>query len=121
MVDEGIFATTAQIQAKAGSGASSVAKAEAYTNVYIAEAESYINSTTRHNWSDDYAGLNTDVKYLLREAASNIAAMYVIQFDMSGYTSLQEAQTMLSVLWDRTLKCIDLLKDWKVKDFKSGA
>jgi hypothetical protein len=121
MADTGIFATTAEIGYKAGANKSSTSSAEAYTNSFIAQAESFINVTTRFNWSDAYSGLNADVKALLKEAGSNIAAMYVVAYDMSGYASLGEAQTLLDLLWNRAQECIKLLADWKQKDFISGA
>lgn len=117
MADTGIFATTTEIQYKAGANASATSKAEAYTNSFIAQAESFINATTLYNWSDAYSTLNADVKALLKEAASNIAAMYVINYDTSGYTSLAEAQSMLNVLWDRAVLCMKLLEDLKTGDF----
>jgi len=121
MVDTGIFATTAEIQRKAGNNASATSKAEAYTNDFIAQAESFINCTTRYNWSDAYAGLNADVKALLKLAASNLAAMYVIQFDMSGFSSRVEAETMLDVLRDGFVKAIKLLDSQEVKTFMVNA
>lgn len=121
MADTGIFATTAEIGYKAGSGKSSTSSAEAYTNSYVAQAESIINSATRYNWSDAYSGLNADVKGILKDAASNLAAMYVIQYDMSGYTSLGEAQTMLDLLRDAFERDIKLLIDIKTRDFVNEA
>jgi hypothetical protein len=121
MADTGIFATTAEIGYKAGANASTTSKAEAYTNSYEAQAESFINTTTKFNWSDAYSGLNADVKALLKEAASNIAAMYVIIYDMSGFNSKAEAQTMLDVLWDRADECLKLLKQKAETDFIRGA
>jgi hypothetical protein len=121
MADTGIFATTAEIGYKAGSGKSSTSAAEAYTNSFIAQAESYINSYCKYNFSDTYSTLNADVKALLKEAASNIAAMYVIAYDMTGYSNLAEAQTLMNLLWDRALKCMDILKDKDVTAFISGA
>lgn len=84
--------------------------AEAYTNSFIAQAESYINARTLYNWSDDYASLNTDVKGILKEAGSSLAAIYVINYDMSGFTSRQEALQMLNVLWARVEECCKLLE-----------
>ena len=121
MVDSGIFATTAEVQRKAGANASTTSKAEAYTNDYMTQAESYINDLTRYNWSDNYSALNVDVKGILKEASSNIAACYVIQFDMSNYTSLAEAQTMIDFLWSRAEKCLALLKEKQHTDYMSGA
>lgn len=116
MADTGIFATTAEVQKKVGAGASTTANAEAYINQYMTEAESYINTVTRYNWSDAYAGLNVDVKGILKECASDLAAMYVIQYDMDGY-GLAQAQTMLNFLHDRVDKCINLLKEKAHTDF----
>ena len=121
MVDTGIFATTAEIERKAGANASATSKAEAYTNDYIAQAESLINVATRFNWSDAYSGLNTDVKMILKEVASNIAAIYVISYDMSGYTSRIEAEDMINVLRDAALRGIGVLKDKKQEDFMNAA
>ena len=117
MADEGVFATTAEIVRKAGANASSVATGEAYTNDFVAQAESTINVLTKRNWSDDYSGLNADIRDILKEAASNLAAMYVIQYDMSGFTSRAEAQTMLDVLRDGFLRAISVLRTMDTKNF----
>lgn len=121
MADTGIFATTAEIQAKAGAGASATYKAEAYTNQFVAEAESEINCVCRYNFSDNYSLLNADVKGILKAAASNLAAIYVIQADMSGYTSRTEAEDMINVLRDGYLRALSILRDKKTQDFMAGA
>lgn len=121
MADTGIFATTGEIQYKAGAGASATSKAEAYTNSYIAQAESYINVLCKYNFSDAYSGLNADVKALLKEASSNLAAIYVIQYDMSGYTDRIEAEDMITFLWARFNQCIELLKNQDKVTFIKGA
>ena len=121
MADTGIFCTTAEVERKAGANCSAVSKAEAYTNDYVSQAESLINSVCRYNFSDAYAALNADVKGLLKEAASNLAAIYVIQYDMSGFTSRVEAEDMINILRDAALRAISLLRDKKVQDFINGA
>lgn len=121
MVDTGIFATTEEVERKAGAGASATSKAEAYVNDYMTQAESEINVVTRFNWSDAYSGLNTDVKGILKEAASNLAAIYVIQYDMSGFTSRIEAEDMINILRDGYLRVIGILRDLKQQDFMNGA
>lgn len=121
MADTGIFATTAEIGYKAGAYKSATSSAEAYTNSFIAQAESYINTVCKYNFSDTYAALNADTKAILKEVASNIAAMYVINYDMSGFTSLAEAQTMLDILWSRAERGLSLLKEKQYTDFISDA
>ncbi len=117
MSDTGIFATTAEIGYKAGANASATSKAEAYTNSFVSQAESRINAECHYNFSDTYAGLNADVKGILKEAASNLAATYVISYDMSGFTSRAEAQSMIDVLMFHYNGCIKLLQQQITKDF----
>ena len=99
------------MQERTGSGASTVANVEAYINSYVSQAESLINVMTLKNWSDIYASLNADVKKILTVAASAYAANKVINFDMKGYTSREEAQTMLDVNKDDWLEAISVLRD----------
>lgn len=117
MADTGIFATTSEVQYKAGAGASATSKAEAYVNSFMTQVESQINVSCRYNFSDNYDTLNADIKNILKEIASNLAAIYVIQYDMSGYSSRIEAEDMINVLRDAALRGIKLLKDKKVTDF----
>ena len=121
MADEGIFATTAEVQRKCGANASVTANVEAYINDFMTQAESEINAITRFNWSDDYAALNVDVKGLLKQAASNLAAIYVISFDMGGFNSRTEAENMINILRDGYLRTVSLLRDQKVRAFMMGA
>ena len=121
MVDTGIFATTAEVQRKAGANASGTSNVEAYINDYMTQVEALINITCRNNFSDSYASLNVDVKGLLKEVASNLAAIYVIQFDMSGFTSRVEAEDMVNILRDAALRGLSLLRDKKQQDFINGA
>ena len=120
MVDSGIFATTLEVQNKAGANASATSNTEVYINDFVAQAESVINSMSRYNWSDNYATLNVNVKEILKEAASNLAAMYVIQYDMSGFTSRYEAETMLDVLDQGFKRNLQILKNMQVQTFILG-
>jgi hypothetical protein len=117
MADTGIFATTAEVIRKAGANASSVSATEAYINDYMTQAESFINCVTRYNWSDAYSSLDADVRGLLKLAASNMAAIYVIEYDMSGFSSRTEAENMINILWDAANSAISLLKDQKTVIF----
>ena len=121
MVDTGIFATTAEVQRKAGNGASATSKAEAYINDYMTQVEAFINVATRKNFSDSYSGLNVDAKGVLKEVASNLAAIYVIIFDMSGFTSRIEGEDMINTLRDAALRGISVLRDRKMQTFMENA
>ncbi len=117
MADFGVWTKNADIQAKAGTGANATAKATAATDVYVLDVEALINVVTRYNWSDNYAGLDADFQGMLREASSNLCAIYVIQWDMSGFTSRIEAEDMINILRDAALRALSLLRDKKVQEF----
>ena len=83
-----------------------------------------INVVCRYNFSDNYATLNADVKGLLKEAASNLAAIYVLNYDLSSIvsaSSLIEAEDRITVLRDAALRAISILKDKKAQDFINGS
>lgn len=117
----GIFCTIAEVERKAGANCSAVSKAEAYVDDYTTQAESVINTMCRYNFSDNYAALNADVKGILKEVASDLAAMYVIQYDMSGFTSRIEAEDMINILRDAALRGLSILRDKKQQDFINDA
>ena len=121
MADTGIFATTAEVGYRAGANANSTSKSEAYVNFYMTCAESYINAATKTNWSDLYSGLNVDVKGILKEAASCLAAIDVIIYEMGNYSSRAEAELMIKVLYRKAMDCIKILQDNKNELFVKGA
>lgn len=110
MADTGIFATTAEVQHKAGANASATANVEAYINDYISQAESRINAESEYNWSDKYSSLNADVKGVLKEAASNLAALYVIGFDPNAWT-ITTSTFKINLLYTAYMDCIKILRE----------
>lgn len=107
---------------KAGANANSTITADPVAmTAFINQAESTINAMTRINYTDTYAGLNADVQKILEQVCSDLAAMYVINYDMSGFTSRSEAQTMLDVLRDNVTRGISLLRDKKTTTFINAA
>ncbi len=121
MTDFGIWTKNVDIQAKAGINANSTSKAITATDVYVLETESFVNISTRKNWSDIYSTLNDDAKRVLKETTSNLCAIYVIQSDMSGFSSRIEAEDMINVLRDVALRNISVLRDKKTQKFITGA
>lgn len=107
MVEAGTLAINANVTYEAGANASSVSTAEGYTNVYILKAEGKICLDTRYDWVTNYSSVSDIGKEILREAVSCYAAIAAINYDMSGFTSRQEALVMINVLWARY---IDIVK-----------
>lgn len=121
MAEEGIFCTNADVLKKATIFATSAGSDEAFTNAFITQAESYINVLTRKNWSDIFTAKNIDVKNILKEAASNLAAIYVINYDTSLFPSRTMYRDTINTLWARFQQCITLLSDPKAVIFMEGA
>lgn len=122
MADVGIYIKSADIIARAGTNANATAVAPLATDIYVLDVEAFINAATRVNWSDLVtAGLNVDKEGILREAGACLCAIYVIQWDMSGFTSRIEAEDMINILRDRYLNAMSILRDQKTKDFVKSA
>jgi len=120
MADTGIFATTAEVQRKVGANVSAVSNVEAFINDYMTQAESLINVTIRFNFSDVYGTLNADVKGILKQVSSDLAAIYVIQYDMTGMT-LREAENRINILRDSAQRGLSILRDKKQATFINNA
>ena len=122
MADFGIYIKNADIVARAGANVNATAINTTATDIYVLDIEAMINAMTRVNWSDLVtSGLNEDVEGILREAGACFAAIYAIQWDMSGFTSRVEAEDMINVLRDRALFAIAILRDKKVQKFMREA
>ena len=123
MTHTGIYVPTLlEFQYKCGANVSATSKAEAYANSYLAQAENLINCTARKVFAADtaaFTALPATTKYLLTEAASNLAAIYAIQYDMSGFTSRVEAEDMINILRDGALRALSILRDKKTQSFLS--
>jgi hypothetical protein len=103
-----------------------IAKAGANVNATIAassatlaewsdESEASLQTITRKDWITD-ADYTANFSGALADAASDMVAMKIINYDMSGYTSRMEAQTMLDVIRDNLMRTLDVLKDDKNKE-----
>lgn len=118
MAEEGTLAINSDVVYEAGLNHNTTYSAEAYTNYYIKKAEGKICLDTRYDWVTNYASVSTIGKEILREAVSCLAAVAVIQQDMSGFTSRQEALTVVNILWARYTDIVKrIVEDNKYKDF----
>lgn len=121
MEETGIFCSGAHVILKAGLGVNATAITQTSYNDFIAQAESYINCATRYNWSDNFSSANIDTKMILREAASNLAAIYVVQYDFSNYSSRIEGEDRINILYRRFKDCMKLLEEQTTQTYIKGA
>ncbi len=115
----GTFCTSGQALIKAGKNVSvdfTTTKAND-VDVYIEQAESEINVFTRYNWTDAFAGLDADTSKILEKLAASLTAIELIIYDMSGFTSRVEAEDMINVLRDQTLRMFGIIRDKKEQSF----
>lgn len=117
MTEGGTLCINADVVKKAGANANSTAVAEASTNVLIKESEGFVCTSCRYDYVTNYTSVSTIGKEILREAVSSHAAIKAIMYDMSGFTSRTEAQTMLDVNYSIFVDCMNILNDDKGKAF----
>ncbi len=114
----GTLCTLANAVNKAGANASSTGSNETLVSDYVRQAEGVINAATRFNWVTAYSGLTDQVKFILNQVASDLAAIYIITYDMSGYTAdTVEAETMLNIYREAIARGLSLLRNQEVKRF----
>lgn len=105
---------------EAGEGVNAdVTASSALVTRFIEKIEGDIVGATRRNWVGDFASVNTYVKELLKECCSAGAGMKAIKYDMSGYTSRQEAVTMVNMLFDIYSRTLKQLKDLETTEIRA--
>lgn len=96
---------------KCGANVSAAIPEAAWTE-WISGAEAIINATMR-NGTLTISGN----EFIIADIASSLVCINGIAYDMSGYTSRVEAETMMDVQRDSALRGLSLIRDKKVQDF----
>ena len=97
---------------KAGSGVNSTAAASsALLAAFSDQAEGTISAATRYDWVTNYGTLDTDIKQTLSDGVSDLAAMKLVAYDMSGYVAKREAETLLDLMRDNSVRIIEFLRN----------
>ena len=121
MVTTGIYCTDVDVKAKAKNISADIDSGDtAETDAWIVAAENLINCTARRVFAVDstaFTALPVTTKKLLTEVSSNIAAIYAVTYDMSGFTSRVEAEDMINIFRDAALRGLSILRDKKTQDF----
>ena len=103
---------------EAGANASSVAVASAsIIDDYSEQAEALCCSVARYDVVTNYASLTAEGKAIFQEIAASYAAQKIIKYDMSGYTSRNEAIMMLNILENNINRNLKLIKEDKIKTY----
>jgi len=89
---------------------------------FINQAEGDLISDTRCNWVSAWPTISgAAYSKVLEGAVAAKAAVRVINYDMSGFTSRQEALAMVNVLWAEYMHSVEVLKDEKLITALGGA
>lgn len=116
-----VFTTSGAVLIKAGTNASATLKVSgAAITRFLEEAEAFCCLKSRYDYVTNWASLDSVTKKALSEAVANLAAIYLIQYDMSGYTSRVEAEDMINILWARFNQIMDEIRDQKAVTDLSG-
>ena len=100
MAEAGTLCTNADVLKQVGEDANSTYTAEAYTNVYIKEAEGEVCLAAKYDFVTNYASLSTIGKEFLRKLCSALAGFDCIKADPADHAQLNAAQTKLNALSD---------------------
>ena len=112
--------TSYAIILKAGANASATATtSNAILEQFGNKAEDLFCANARYDLITNYANLITNGKKIIDDGVSSAAAMFVISYDMSGFTSRVESQTMLDLLDDNLKRALELTKGDNIKTFLS--
>lgn len=114
------YALATEITYKAGTNVNSTYTGAGYLEKFGYMAEGVINAECKFDWSTwygTYGATYPKVSYVLVEAAADLAAIDVINADMSGFTNIQEAVSRIDVLYQKYQNAIKILKEEGVKDF----
>lgn len=117
------YALATEMVYKAGANVNSTATGAAYTLAFGLMVESEINIASQYDWSawyTSYSATYPHVAQLLVDAATNLGAIYIINYDMSGFTNIQEAVSRINTLYALYVSAIALLKEETKKDFLRG-
>ena len=114
------YALAADITFKAGANVNSTASGTTALLDFGLLAESAVDVASGYDWSTWYTSYSSTyphVAWLLVDAATSKAAIDVINYDMSGFTNIQEAVARINTLYEMYKQDILLLKEEKQKDF----
>jgi len=104
--------TSGQAVLKAGANANSTIKVSGTAlALWSDESEGRICAETHTDFITGYASAETPIKQALQDVCSSLIAMKIINYDMGGYTSRQEATTMLDVNDDIAATGLKILSD----------
>lgn len=103
----GITCTEAEIDQKSGANVSTLFT-ETMKTQSLLMAESQLNTMLRYNFSDNFGGLNADVKYIVTAYTASYVAMEAISYDPDaiGRSTAISKQNVLTFIMNEAVKAL---------------
>ena len=114
------YALATESTYKAGANVSATAIAAPQLLAFGLMVEGNINVETQFDWSTwytTYGATYPHVAQMLIDCATNLMGFYIINYDESGFTNIQEATDRKNALYAMYLTQLKTLKDEGKKDF----
>jgi len=112
----GKYTVSGSVIVKAGADVDPSLNTE-YEEIFIPQAEAFINCSARKDFSGSYSSLNYSGEKILDMVCSDLAAVYAINYERAIYESRPMAGDMVNFLLERVDAGIRLLNDDKVRAF----
>lgn len=88
----------------------------AHLATFSDQAEAFICEDSRYDWVSNYGSVKANFKQALADLCSDLIAMKMILYDLSGYTNIREATTILDVHRDNVERALKNLRDDKYRE-----
>ena len=97
MAFTGTIATEADIALMAGENVDATGDTEANKNLLMTQVEGYLSAVVQYDIVTNWASLDAVSKTLFTEYAARYCAMSLIAYNMSGFESRTEAESMINI------------------------
>jgi hypothetical protein len=114
------YALATEMVMKAGANVNATAVGATYTLAFGLMAEANINVASGFDWSawyTSYSATYPHVAQILVDCATSKGAIDIINYDMSGFTNIQEAVSRINTLYTMYIANLNLLKEEIKKDY----
>ncbi len=118
------YTTSGAVLAKAGANVSvetlfGITSGARLENAYK-HAMGTLSAETAEDWTTDIPSVKTEFSGAVADVVSSLAAMEMIEFDMSGYTSRSESRLMLNMNENIARKGISNMKNKNITQKAMG-
>ena len=109
--------TVAEMQFMAGENVNATGDVTANHQFLHDYAAGYLSSLVKFDLIAGWGNLNANAKFIFSEWAARSAAVALIKFNMSGYTSIAEAEDMIDIHILKMNDIIKILNNSSTQDF----